>query len=125
MDNESFMSELSDGDREYINIAWPQLHIVWAKMVGDYQGTNYIIGIADKKVLACGVGYGSCSGCGAWGEGGEPISPKDLIDSGVYGKTLEETLQWADEEPISHYQALTRQERERMKLEIKRAFALV
>ena len=103
-------------DRDYVKLAWPKLNILYFETTGNYQGTNYVIGYADGKVLASGYGYGSCSGCGAWGEGGEPTKPEDLIDSGVFGKSLEETLGWADNVEIDSVA---------MKAEIKRAFNLI
>lgn len=124
MYKESYQSELPDADREFIQLAWPELVITWCANVGDYQGTNYVVGYVGDKVLACGYGYGSCSGCGAWGEGGEPTKPEDLIDSGVFGKTLDETLAWAADQPVDDYQTLNVAEREHLKLEIKRAFSL-
>lgn len=123
--SESYRQKFRIEDRGYIEKAWPKLNILWLCNVGDYQGTNYVIGYVDGKVLACGYGYGSCSGCGAWGEGGEPTKPEDLIDAGVFGKTLEETLAWADKEPTDDYQCLTKSNQAEMKAEIRRAFALV
>ena len=47
--------------------------------VGDYQGAVYGVGRYRSQILLYEDYYGSCSGCGAWGEGGEPSSLKEVL----------------------------------------------
>ena len=125
MNMENYHCEMNEADDEqYVRKAWPDLNILRIYNVGYYQGTVYVIGYTDNTVLAGGYGYGSCSGCGAWGEGGEPASPNDLIDSGVFGKTLEETLKWLADEPCGNYQGLNGNDKAHLASEIRRAFVL-
>lgn len=130
--SENYRTDVDGEKMGMIRKAWPELNIVWSCDVGDYQGTIYVIGYVGGKVLACGLGYGSCSGCGAWGDfyepdthGGEPMEPKDFIDSGVFGKSLAETLAWADDQTVDSYQSLSKSDREELKGEVRRAFSLV
>ena len=134
MTDKNYRSEVSTDYMAMIRKAWPELNILWSCNVGDYQGTIYVIGYTEGKVLACGLGYGSCSGCGAWAEpdkwndfkgGGEPHEKKDFIDSGVFGKSLDETLKWADEQSVDCYQHLRKSDQAEMKSEIRRAFGLI
>lgn len=49
--------------------------------VGSYQGTVHAVALYKGKVAIYSGYYGSCSGCGAWGEGGEPEKQQDVIDN--------------------------------------------
>lgn len=127
---ESYMTDVSDYRMDMMRKAWPELNILWTKDVGDYQGTIYVVGYADGKILASGLSYGSCSGCGAWEEyegevGGQPQTKSDFVDSGIFSSSLEDVLKWADEQSTDSYQSLTKAELAGMKSEIRRAFNLV
>lgn len=66
--------------------------IVWAFVedVGDYQGNVFGTALYLKK--KCGLffsgSYGSCSGCGAWGEGGEPTTQSEVLSLCTEFRTL-------------------------------------
>lgn len=47
--------------------------------VGSYQGNVYGVAIYNGKIAIYEDYYGSCSGCGAWGEGGEPQDENAVI----------------------------------------------
>jgi hypothetical protein len=48
---------------------------------GDYQGEVFAVGKYLGKCLVFSDYYGSCSGCGAWGEGGEPTDLSEVLKS--------------------------------------------
>jgi len=60
--------------------------------VGSYQGSIYAIGTFEKQFLIYEGYYGSCSGCGAWGEGGEPESQEEVLKSCTLLKTKEDAI---------------------------------
>jgi len=47
--------------------------------VGSYQGQVFGVAIYKNQFAIYEDYYGSCSGCGAWGEGGEPESQEKVI----------------------------------------------
>ena len=49
--------------------------------VGSYQGSVYGVAKYKKQIVIYEGYYGSCSGCGAWGEGGEPVSQDEVLKS--------------------------------------------
>ena len=51
--------------------------------------------------------YGSCSGCGAWGEGGEPETLKDVLSNGELFKTKKQALEFAVKTYKNDYEAPT------------------
>lgn len=57
--------------------------VLWFNVqeVGDYQGEVYGIGTYQRQFLIYEGYYGSCSGCGAWGEGGEPANQDEVLAS--------------------------------------------
>lgn len=48
-------------------------------VTGDWQGEVSGVGIYDGKLVLYEDSYGSCSLCGAWGEGGEPCDLDDVL----------------------------------------------
>lgn len=66
--------------------------------VGSYQGQVFAVLIYKNKVGIMEDYYGSCSGCGAWGEDGEPQSQKDVLGNtkffDSYEKAIEYTQEW-------------------------------
>lgn len=56
--------------------------VLWYNVqdVGSYQGSVYAVGKYKNQILIYEDGYGSCSGCGAWGEGGEPENEEDILN---------------------------------------------
>lgn len=65
----------------YLAEAAPE--VLWFHLVSDgrWQGTVHAIGKYQGKCLIFDGYYGSCSGCGAWGEGGEPTTLQEVLDS--------------------------------------------
>ena len=53
---------------------WFNIHTV-----GSYQGRVYGVALYKNQIGIYEDYYGSCSGCGAWGEGGEPTSQDEVI----------------------------------------------
>ena len=66
----------------YLFMAAPQIKWVYVETVGDYQGTVYAIGKYKRQWFVMKDYYGSCSGCGAWGEGGQPENLKSVLGNG-------------------------------------------
>ena len=60
--------------------------------VGSYQGQVYGIAIYNKQIAIYEDYYGSCSGCGAWGEGGEPESQDAVIQHCKFFETKDEAI---------------------------------
>ncbi len=60
--------------------------------VGDYQGRVYGVALYDKKIVVYEDYYGSCSGCGAWGEGGEPENQKLVIANSTPFELADEAI---------------------------------
>lgn len=52
--------------------------------VGSYQGQVFGVAVYEGKIAIYENYYGSCSGCGAWGEGGEPTSQEEIIASSTF-----------------------------------------
>ncbi len=55
--------------------------VLWYSVqdVGQWQGEIYAVGKYRGQILLYADSYGSCSGCGAWGEGGEPANQKEVL----------------------------------------------
>jgi len=68
--------------------------VLWFSVqdVGSYQGSVYGFGLYKGKLLIYEDSYGSCSGCGAWGEGGEPETQEDLLKNSKEFDSLEDAL---------------------------------
>ncbi len=56
------------------DLFWFNIHTV-----GNYQGNVYGVALYKGQIGIYEDYYGSCSGCGAWGEGGEPTSQDEVI----------------------------------------------
>lgn len=74
--------------------------ILWfdIQQCGSYQGTVYGVGRYNQHILLYEGYYGSCSGCGAWGEGGEPGSQEEVINSSILFTTKEEAFEYINKE---------------------------
>ena len=70
----------------------PELFWFNIQDVGSYQGSVYGVALYKDQIVIYEDYYGSCSGCGAWGEGGEPISQDDVLSKSKLFDTKEETL---------------------------------
>ncbi len=66
---------------EFLCSAAPDFLWYCVQDVGSYQGQVFGIATYKGKVGIYEDYYGSCSGCGAWGEGGEPEKQQDVIDN--------------------------------------------
>lgn len=77
--------------------------VLWFNIqdVGSYQGSVYGFGLYKGKLLVYEDYYGSCSGCGAWGEGGEPESQEEILGRSKLFDTLDEALDYLPK--IDHY----------------------
>lgn len=60
--------------------------------VGSYQGQVYGVAVYNKQIAIYEDYYGSCSGCGAWGEGGEPTSQDEVIKLCKFFNTKDEAI---------------------------------
>ena len=76
----------------YLFMAAPEISWYYVEDVGSYQGTVYAIGKYKKQWFVMKDYYGSCSGCGAWGEGGEPETLKDILENGELFKSKKQAL---------------------------------
>ncbi len=76
---------------------------------GSYQGEVFGVAEYDKKIAIYGGYYGSCSGCGAWGEGGEPISQEEVLKSCILCNTADDAI-----EKINKLDAYSSPDKERM-----------
>lgn len=72
--------------------------------VGYYSGTVYGVGRLKKDILLFQDGYGSCSGCGAWGEGGEPCDMEDVLAHSELFQTPEFALEHVEKEWMHSYE---------------------
>lgn len=79
----------------YLWIAAPEIKWLYVEDVGDYQGVVFAIGKYQRKWFIMQDYYGSCSGCGAWGEGGEPEKLEDVLSHGELFTTKKATLNFA------------------------------
>lgn len=66
----------------YLWMAAPEIDWYYVESVGDYQGIVFAIGKYNNQWFVMKDYYGSCSYCGAWGEGGEPEGLKDVLEHG-------------------------------------------
>lgn len=92
--------------------------------VGSYQGQVFGVGLYKRQVAIYEDYYGSCSGCGAWGEGGEPTSQEEVLNSCTLFSTKEEALeyvkdQWESDRYRSEYPDL-----DKMKSAIEEVFSV-
>ena len=76
----------------YLWIAAPQIKWYYVEGVGSYQGTVYALGKYKSRWFVMKDYYGSCSWCGAWGEGGEPENLKSVLGNGELFTTRKKAL---------------------------------
>lgn len=66
----------------YLWMAAPEIKWIYVEDIGSYQGTVYAIGKYQRQWFVMRDYYGSCSGCGAWGEGGQPSTLDEVLSHG-------------------------------------------
>lgn len=66
--------------------------------IGDYQGRVFGVGRYQGQVLLYEDYYGSCSGCGAWGEGGEPADQAAVLELSHLFASSAEAITYAQKE---------------------------
>lgn len=69
----------SEGYTSYLVDSAPDIFWYNIQDVGSYQGTVFAVGKYKNHIVIFEDYYGSCSGCGAWGEGGEPTDQDDVL----------------------------------------------
>lgn len=62
--------------------------------VGIYQGQVFGLGVYKNQAIFYEDYYGSCSGCGAWGEDGEPQSQEEVFKKSKFFSTKKEILKY-------------------------------
>lgn len=80
----------------FLSLVAPEIVWKYIEDVGSYQGTVFAIGAYDGQIFVMKDYYGSCSGCGAWGEGGEPVSLEDVLGNGELFSSAEEALNFVN-----------------------------
>jgi hypothetical protein len=92
-----------DGYLHYLVSAAPS--ILWYNVqdVGSYQGSVYGVGEYKKQILIYEDSYGSCSGCGAWGEGGEPKNEEGVLSMSKLFSNVAEAMKYLAK--IDYYDA--------------------
>jgi len=74
--------------QDFLIDATPEILWFWCDSDDDYQGQVYALGYWKNNIVWFSGYYGSCSGCGAWGEGGEPTNLDEVLaDSAVFRST--------------------------------------
>ncbi len=66
--------------------------------VGSYSGQVFAVGLYRANILLFSDYYGSCSGCGAWGEGGEPTDQEDVLASSHLFLSASEAVEYVQRE---------------------------
>jgi hypothetical protein len=85
--NETHVEGQKCGDDCYHSYSAWLIHrapdILWYDVqdIGLYQGNVYAVGRYRGKIVLYRGYYGSCSGCGGWGEGGEPEDQEAVLKS--------------------------------------------
>ena len=74
--------------------------VLWYRVedVGSYQGSLYGVGSYRRRILLYFDYYGSCGGCGAWGEGGGPDTQADLLKKSSTFSSVSGAVRAWDEE---------------------------
>lgn len=95
----------SSGYKEYLIHAAPSY--LWADVqdVGSYQGSVYGVAFVDGKIALYEDSYGSCSGCGAWGEGGEPSTEEEIISRTTFTADPLKALEYIAEQWVDSYES--------------------
>ena len=81
-DSDEYKCSCGDTFRHHLEVAAPEIEFLHVEDVGSYQGSVFAIGKYNGQVFVMHDYYGSCSGCGAWGEGGEPTNLQDVLENG-------------------------------------------
>lgn len=69
--------------KDFLIDASPEILWFYVYAQGDYQGNVDAIGVYKNLIVFFSGYYGSCSGCGAWGEGGEPTDLLEVFDNSI------------------------------------------
>ena len=85
----------------YLFIAAPDIDWIYVEDVGSYQGVVFAIGMYKDQWFIMKDYYGSCSGCGAWGEGGEPEKLEDVLSHGELFDIKEQAKQFVEKTYMS------------------------
>lgn len=78
----------------YLALNAPEIKWLYVEDVVDFQGVVYAIGKYKKQWFIMKDYYGSCSVCGAWGEGGEPKNLKEVLDNGELFNSKKKALEF-------------------------------
>lgn len=92
----------------YLWMAAPEIKWYYVEDVGSYQGIVYAIGKYKSKIFVMKDYYGSCSGCGAWGEGGEPETLKDVLGHGELFTNKKKALDFVQKTWGNEYESVTK-----------------
>lgn len=95
---------------DYLVKAAPDILWYDVQDVGSYSGSVFGVGEYKKKILIYTDYYGSCSGCGGWGEGGEPRDMDMVLENSELFDSREKAL-----ESISQLQKDEMPDRDRMR----------
>lgn len=92
------MSEEKSYCLPYLNDAAPEILWYDVQDVGSYSGSVYAIGLlktpgVKERIVVFKGYYGSCSGCGAWGEGGEPKDMKEVMEFSKCFETVDAAIE--------------------------------
>lgn len=91
----------------YLWQAAPEINWYYVEEVGSYQGDVYALGKYKGKLFVMHDYYGSCSGCGAWGEGGEPEKLKDVLGNGELFTSKKKAVAFAKQAFLNQYSSPT------------------
>lgn len=91
----------------YLWMAAPEIKWLYVEDVGSYQGDVYAIGKYKRQWFIMHDYYGSCSWCGAWGEGGEPEKLKDVLENGELFKSKKDALNFVIKTYAKKYESPT------------------
>lgn len=74
--------------KNYLIDAAPDILWYYVEAPGSYSGQVFGVGKYKNQVLLYEDYYGSCSYCGAWGEGGEPKDLAEILSKSTQVTTL-------------------------------------
>ena len=89
---------------EFLCSAAPDFLWYCVQDVGSYQGQVFGIATYKGKVGIYEDYYGSCSGCGAWGEGGEPTNQEEIISKCTFFTDESEANKYVKKLVEDHYE---------------------
>ena len=87
----------------YLWMAAPEIEWYYVEDVGGYQGEVYALAKYEGKIFIMHDYYGSCSGCGAWGEGGEPEKLKDVLGNGELFEEKKDAINFVEKTYKNNY----------------------